>query len=36
MTLTKVQRIRDPVHNLIEFGATTNADQHQLEYVLGR
>ena len=34
MTSAKVQRIRDPVHNLIEFGATTNADQHQLEQVL--
>ena len=30
----KVQRIRDPIHNLIEFGATSNSDQYQLEHVL--
>ena len=28
---TKVYRIRDPIHDLIEFGATVNADQHQLD-----
>lgn len=30
----KIQRIRDPIHNLIEFGATSNSDQYQLEHAL--
>jgi HD superfamily phosphohydrolase len=30
----KPKRIRDPVHNLIEFGVSTNADQYQLEHSL--
>ena len=34
MTATKAKRVRDPVHNLIEFGATTNDDQRQLENTL--
>lgn len=34
MTATKANRVRDPVHNLIEFGATTNDDQRQLENTL--
>ena len=36
MTSTKPQRIRDPVHNLIEFGLTNDADQRQLEQTLWR
>ncbi len=32
----KPQRIRDPVHNLIEFGTTSDADQRQLEQTLWR
>lgn len=34
MTSAKIYRVRDPVHDLIEFCATTNPDQHQLERVL--
>jgi HD superfamily phosphohydrolase len=34
MSGQKVYRIRDPVHNLIEFGNTRNADQYQLEHIL--
>ena len=34
MTIHKVYRIRDPIHDLIEFGAPATADQHQLEHVL--
>ncbi len=34
MRATKTKRIRDPVHNLIEFGATENDDQRQLENTL--
>ena len=30
------QRVRDPVHNLIEFGTTDNDDQRQLEQTLWR
>jgi HD superfamily phosphohydrolase len=33
MTVKPV-RIRDPVHNLIEFGATSDPDQRQLEHTL--
>ena len=36
MTDAKPKRIRDPVHNLIEFGLTTNDDQRQLEQMLWR
>jgi uncharacterized protein len=36
MSITLPQRIRDPVHNLIEFGTTVDSDQRQLEQVLWR
>lgn len=34
MTTTKPQRVRDPLHNLIEFGTAADPDQQQLEQVL--
>ena len=36
MSHTLPQRIRDPVHNLIEFGITNDDDQRQLEGTLWR
>ncbi len=36
MTAAKLKRIRDPVHDLIEFGATVDSDQRQLEHTLWR
>lgn len=36
MAYTKPNRVRDPVHNLIEFGQTTDSSQREIEQALWR